>query len=344
MIPALYCDGQTARSHPVEIAFLSNGALHLTGSDIDRVIPPFEFHASDTLGQIPRFIRLRAGGVVEVPATPTAFPSRIHEPASRFSRILHALESHSGIAALATLLIIACIVAAVWRGLPALAHHVAFAVPEKIETQAGNAALTVFAQAFPRSQLEYFEQHRVRRQLERLLAARQVHLPPRVVFFSMEMPNAFALPGGVIVVSDELVRLSTHDDEIAAVLAHELGHIEHRHGLQSVLRNSSALLLVGTVTGDLSTIGTFSASLPFLLLQFGYARDFEREADTFAIDLLRSAEIDPGRLADILTALEAARPVSGPDFAYLSTHPSTAERIASLRKITAPEMSADAPR
>jgi len=344
MTPALYCDGHTTRSLPVDIAFRSDGALHLAGTGIDRVVPPDEFQVSDSLGRIPRFIHLCAGGVVEVPASPDALPSAGRGSTPHFSRLLHALESHSGIAALATLVIVACVVAAVWRGLPALAHRVAFAVPQQIETQAGNAALSVFTQAFPPSQLDFYLQHRVRLQLERLLAARQMHVSPRLVFFSMEMPNAFALPGGVIVVSDELVTLATNDEEIAAVLAHELGHIERRHGLQSVLRNSSALLLVSAVTGDLSTLGTFSASLPFLLLQFGYAREFEREADAFAVDLLRTAGIDPQRMADILTALEAARPVRGPDFAYLSTHPSNAERIASLRRATAPEMSADAPR
>ena len=65
------------------------------------------------------------------------------------------------------------------------------------------------------------------------------------------------------------LRLNRRSFTIAAVLAHELGHVERRHGLQSVLRNSAALLVVSTITGDLSTLSTFSATLPFLLLQYG---------------------------------------------------------------------------
>lgn len=131
--------------------------------------------------------------------------------------------------------------------------------------------------------------------------------------------------------ADELVHATVNDEEIAAVLAHELGHIEQRHGLQSVLRNSSALILVAGLTGDLSTLSTFSATLPFLLLHYGYAREFEREADAFATELLEKAGISPARLADMLETLDSLRPSSGPDFSYLSTHPSTVDRIRLLR-------------
>jgi len=130
------------------------------------------------------------------------------------------------------------------------------------------------------------------------------------------------------------VKLTANDDELAAVLAHELGHIERRHGLQSVLRNSTALVVVSTVTGDLSTLSTFSATLPFLLLQYGYAREFETEADTYAVGLLKEAKIDPSSLANILSELEQARPKAGPDFSYLSTHPSTTARIQALGGVT----------
>ncbi len=155
-------------------------------------------------------------------------------------------------------------------------------------------------------------------------------------------PNAFALPGNTIVVADEFVRLAAQDDEIAAVLAHELGHLEKRHGIQSLLRNSMALLVVASVTGDLSTLTAFAGTVPFLLLQNGYSRGLEREADAYALVLMKERGINPGAFTSILKKMEAARPEKGPNFSYLSTHPDTKERAGLFRSDQKPPSDAPA--
>jgi len=130
----------------------------------------------------------------------------------------------------------------------------------------------------------------------------------------------------LLVVSAALGALA-NDEELAAVLAHEIGHWQLRHGLQGVLRSSAALLLVSTVSGDLSALTTFAGTIPFVLLQRGYSREFEEAADAYAVDLLRQADISVAHFATILKKLENARPGSGQDLTYLSTHPATHDRI-----------------
>jgi Zn-dependent protease with chaperone function len=151
----------------------------------------------------------------------------------------------------------------------------------------------------------------------------------------LNVANAFAFPGGTIVVSDSVVQLTAQarngDDMLAAIFAHELAHVERRHGLQMLLHGSAALVAVATLTGDLSSLTAMAATLPFLLIQRGYSRDFEREADTDAVAWLRAVRIQPAALADALQLLEQQRPKSGPDFTYLSTHPSTSDRVKTLR-------------
>lgn len=329
--PATFCDGQTLRSFPVLLEPEPNGTWRIRGENFERVLPLDTLVASAPLGRLPRFLRLADGGVIEV-ASDTDLDAALRGPrrANLVSDVIHWLESHSSVAATATVLLVMVVGTLFWQGLPRLGRRVAFLAPATIETAAGRTGDAVFTRAFQVTQLSAREQQRVRRQLKRLEQVQPLHVTPTLHFIAMPAPNAFALPGGIVVMTDSLVRLAKTDEQLAAVLAHEVGHIELRHGLQSILRNSAALVIVSSVTGDLSTLSTFSGTLPFLLLQYGYAREFESEADDYARTLLEKAQIDPRHLADILQLLENARPKSGADFSYLSTHPSTKDRIRAL--------------
>ncbi len=140
--------------------------------------------------------------------------------------------------------------------------------------------------------------------------------------------NAFALPGGTVVVTDELAALAKSDDELAGVIAHELGHLEHRHGLRALLQAVGVGALASGALGDFE--GVLAGAGP-LLLQLQYSRGFEREADNFARRTLAEADADPRALGRMLVRLEAAN-ASGGLPAYLSTHPATEERRRALEE------------
>ena len=95
--------------------------------------------------------------------------------------------------------------------------------------------------------------------------------------------NAFALPGGDVVVTDGLVELATSPEQVAAVVAHELGHVAHRHGLRNMVQASILAALVSYWTGDFSSLATAGATA---VLSAAYSRDFEREADDYGADLV----------------------------------------------------------
>jgi predicted Zn-dependent protease len=140
-------------------------------------------------------------------------------------------------------------------------------------------------------------------------------------------PNAFALPSGIIVMTDELVRSARHEQEVLGVLAHELGHVRHRHVMRHLLESSAIAMIVAGVTGDVASATSLAAAAPALLLNARFSRDFEREADRFAIDLMREGGLDPRYLARILSRLEEEHG-SGGIPTFLSTHPGTRERQA----------------
>jgi Zn-dependent protease with chaperone function len=142
-------------------------------------------------------------------------------------------------------------------------------------------------------------------------------------------PNAMALPSGTIVVTDELVALARDDRELLGVLAHEAGHVERRHGLRLMLQHSALGLLAAWLAGDVTSL---LGAAPAMLLQAKYSRDFERDADAYAADLLRAHGISPARLADLLERMEQVHPGSSSVVvAYVSSHPATPERLAYLR-------------
>jgi TonB family protein len=320
-------DGETLAVRPLALE-AADGRLRSQTDGIAVDVTLSGVRASDRLASLPRFLYLPDGRTIETQDNDAIDTLLAGQRRGRVVAAVHWLEVRSRVAAAATVLLVAGVAATVWWGLPVLAHQVAMAVPPSIEKQAGQTAMATLNRLLAPTQLKRTDQARVNAQLNRLLKARPLSAKPELVFRSMggKFPNAFALPGGFIVVSDELVALA-NDEELAAVLAHEVGHWQLRHGLQGVLRSSAALLLVSTVSGDLSALTTFAGTIPFVLLQRGYSREFEEAADAYAVDLLRQADISVAHFATILKKLEDARPGSGQDLTYLSTHPATDDRI-----------------
>lgn len=137
--------------------------------------------------------------------------------------------------------------------------------------------------------------------------------------------NAFALPNGTIVVLDGLAN-SLSDDEVMAVLGHELGHVVHRHGMKGVMRSVGLLTVAGAVFGEFSTV---LASTVASLQTFHYGRDDEREADLYGRRFAEAARLPAGTEAAMWRKLRAAEKRLGVDGlpAWMSTHPSTEERL-----------------
>ena len=102
-----------------------------------------------------------------------------------------------------------------------------------------------------------------------------------------------------------MVELAGSDEALAGVLAHESGHIRARHALRHVLQSTGSGLLIAAVTGDITSITSLSATLPTALIDAGYSRDFENEADDAAVAYLFKTGIEPKVYAQTLAKLQA---------------------------------------
>ena len=158
------------------------------------------------------------------------------------------------------------------------------------------------------SRLPADEQNRLRAALAQALSVLPAGSVPawQLVFRKSRIgPNAFAVPGGTLVMTDELVELVDRDAQvITAVLAHEMGHVRHRHGLRMLVQATVLSGLASVVLGDFSAL---LAGVPVLLGQASYSREAEREADTEAVRILQAAGISPLVMVSLFGKLEKNR-------------------------------------
>jgi len=143
--------------------------------------------------------------------------------------------------------------------------------------------------------------------------------------------NALALPGGQIVVFTGLLRGAGGPEEVAGVLAHEIQHVLHRHGLQRLVRQLGAAAVIGMATGG-GDIGRLAGRVGDLV-QLSHGRDQEAEADRDGLALLHRAGLPPEAMVSFFERLRRADPGAMPEF--LSTHPDTARRVEELRRLAA---------
>jgi len=152
-------------------------------------------------------------------------------------------------------------------------------------------------------------------------------------FHVVENPaiNAFALPGGVIVVHTGLIRATHIPEELAGVLAHEVQHVEQRHSLKAMIRETGLRGLWAAVSGDLG--GTLAGQAALRLGSLRFSRDAEREADARGFEALVERDIDPQGMVDFFGTMHRVAQGSPP--AWLSTHPASDARQQALRAMHA---------
>lgn len=157
----------------------------------------------------------------------------------------------------------------------------------------------------------------------RLLQQHSWPHPVQVNVVDDEQVNAFAAPGGRVLIFRGLLDEAESPDELAGVLAHELAHVIERHALESLVRNLGITFSMAMIFGDISSI---MSTVGRTVLQLSYSRDTEREADAVGIRLLNQADIRGGGLVRFFERLEEKQADTPQALAVLSTHPLDAER------------------
>ena len=149
-----------------------------------------------------------------------------------------------------------------------------------------------------------------------------------------DIVNAFALPGGHIVLYSGLLQHTDRPEQVAGVLAHEIQHVTNRHGTESLVRDYSLGLLLSLVTNDTKTVEQTVGLVKYLGLM-NYNRENEKEADGAGMKMLKDAEIDPNGMVEFFEILNEQAGDVPDSLRYFSTHPQTGDRISRLKEIPA---------
>jgi Zn-dependent protease with chaperone function len=203
-----------------------------------------------------------------------------------------------------------------------LADWVVRRMPPAIERQMGEAVL-----AQTRAQGKMVESGPAFEAVQ-AIAARLARPQEQLRFFVAERPevNAFAAPGGVVVVFTGLLASADSAEEVAGVLAHEIAHVELRHSLRQLVKVAGLRVLFAAVLGDYGQLAGWGAQLT----ELKFSRDAEREADARGLARLVAARVDPQGLPRFFAKLEQAEGAAASLPAVLSTHPATRERMDTL--------------
>lgn len=320
-----YYDGRTSRPYLVDFDVIA-GIAQLRG-EVSRDCPTTQLRVSEKLQHITRRITYPDGAFIEI-EDHAGIDSLLAAHGHAESRISRMQQSWRAVifAVVATM---AAITVGYLYGIPAASSVLAEAMPQDFERRLGQESLVLLdSRWFQPSALPAKRQKQIVENFQRLQTAVERTPHYEILFRKSRIgPNAFALPAGKIILTDELVTLLDDDEAINAVLAHELGHLYERHLTQRVIQGSLVGAASAALFGDVSSS---LAALPTLLVDLQYSRDAEREADNFAVRMLQANGVSPSKLALVFQKMKAD-PSALPS--YLSTHPPATERIERLQRL-----------
>jgi len=199
---------------------------------------------------------------------------------------------------------------------------------------AGDETLEILDESFfSPSELAPQDQDQFTKEFNRMASLVLKDQTARLVFRQSEEigPNAFALPGGLVVLTDELVEIAEDKAGVIGVLAHELGHVQLKHPARRLVRSLMALALVSLIFDDAATFAEELAAISGSLISLAYTREFEEEADRAGKEILIGAGLSPIPLADLLQKLsDGCKENCSQLPEWLTTHPSVPSRIEFL--------------
>ena len=360
MIKGFFFDGKSSSKSEAILYVDSIGQYHLDNeNDIRGEFP--ELKISSRIGNTARYISFPDGSQFE-----TQDNDAVDELVQTFSKktssgLIHKLESTKSIIISTMIGVVLFAWVFIQYGIPHFSHQIAMMLPENIPQLLGQGVLeSMDKHLLAPTELDESKQQELHTLFNNIKSKigdlKFIHLELRKG--GKLNANAFALPDGTIVFTDEIINLAENLQEIEAIMFHEIGHIEHRHALRSVIQQFSLALFVMVITGDVSTSSSIITALPVILVEAGFSQDMEWEADTFALTKMQQYDVNPIHFANMMSKLasyhedalkakgECNKKEDKPDckkqekpdetketedeisiFDYLSTHPPTSKRI-----------------
>ncbi|ROU02678.1 M48 family metallopeptidase [Histidinibacterium lentulum] len=332
---AVWLDGESAALRPVELRLDDEGRALVIGAtgvrwayDRLRALP-------DLAGGDQMVLRSADDPVARVIVSRAEDARVIATRATALARVPRATGlgriSAAAVAAVVSVLLI------VFLLVPALADRLAGFLPPEGERALGEATFGQIRTALADEMgmpLALCDAPEGRAALDRigarLTAVADLPVPLTLEVLDDDMVNAFALPGGYVVFFDGLIREAARPEEVAAVFAHEMGHVAARDPTRIALRSAGSLGVLGLLFGDFAG-GALVLLLTNQLIAADYTREAEAAADAYAHDLLLRADLPPDAIATLFERLAAEEGEPSDFEQHFLSHPAIGDRIAAAR-------------
>ncbi|MRU14707.1 M48 family metallopeptidase [Roseovarius sp. A21] len=341
-----FFDGQHAGRHRVEVTLDEGaGVLIVTGPSLPEALhwPLERLRALEDLARdYSLTLTLHAETKDESPRDPARLTIREPSMTARIREVcpdLRRRDLHRGTwgkLLKRTGLAVAAVVLMLFVILPRMADTLATLIPVEREIAFGKSVIAQMERALGAADLGDLRcrgdagQAALDRMVARLTEGQDLQYDLEVRVFDDEMVNAFAAPGGQVVVMRGLLEDANGPDAVAAVLAHEIGHVEARDATRIALRAAGSAGLLSMVLGDF-TGGTIAVVLGERVMQASYTREAEAAADEFALGMLNAARVDSTGLAEFFDHIGELQGEMMQLPEYLSTHPASAGRAERAR-------------
>ncbi|VAW53551.1 hypothetical protein MNBD_GAMMA05-424 [hydrothermal vent metagenome] len=326
---ASYFDGKSAHSTEINIQFYDDGHLLLSHQDHQTPYYYKDVKFSSRLGNTPRIITLPDNSTCHIDDNDMVDAFLKKHKAHLLPAIIFALEDRITYVVTAVIFTVFFTWAMITYAIPTAATAIANNIPESVQKKLGHGTLeTLDRIVFNPSQLDESTKNRLLDRFSQMQNDINISNDYTLIFRHSEKigANAFALPSGIIVITDGLVDVSENDDELVSILAHEIGHLIHHHSTRMAIQSSAIAVLIATITGDPFSTSSILVALPTVLINSKYSRTFETEADDFAYQYMSDNNIALEHFASILERITETDGDSEVE-SYISSHPETRRRV-----------------
>ena len=332
-----YLDGRSSKSHEARLIILDDEVRveDSSGHCLETAMLA-NLRLSPPLGNQDRFLKFAGGARCQINDPDTI--ARLHQAlhSSPGLDMVHVLESSWRMVLLSSVVLTLFIWGFISFGIPTLAHYIAMAVPASIMDSLSDKTITILDKRFlADSTLPAETRLEVQALFSTVCQDFGEEARCEVLFRKGGEEigaNAFALPSGQIIVTDEFIAMAESRQEISGVLAHEMAHVRKRHSIRHALQHTGVFLMISTLVGDIGSISSMATTLPMLLVESGYSRKFEEEADRIACLYFLEQGKTTQPFQDILTRITKDEPAPNTVF---SSHPETSRRVELMQKLEA---------
>jgi len=324
---SIFYDGTSSRRHQVQLALKDQLEISVNGTVL-ATWPFAEIRRADGVAGILRLSCVSAPSLARLEVRDATLAAAL---SLRCPHLNDNAAGGHGVAAIVGWSAAAAIsiVAMIWFGLPLAADRLAPLVPNTLERRIGDAAEGQIVILFGGKACSGNAAGRAAfdKLMKEISTAAGFDTPVRATVLDTPVPNAFALPGGKVYLFSGLLTKANDPDEIAGVLAHELGHVRHRDNMRNMIYSGGTSFLIGLLFGDV----TGSGALVFAsrsLFTASYTREAEQGADDFSISVMHRLGRPTKAMGDLIFRITGNQ--GDKTLSILANHPLTEDRLKHL--------------